>query len=541
MSINSLDQRTKNMSISDNDSDDNNWSDCGGDDDFDEELSNVQCLFCSHCEQNVDQLLSHLSHEHDFNFKSIVARLHLEFYDYIKFINYIRVNKPTPEQLTVNFNVNLLKDNGLLKPIIEDDLFLQYDIEELVANNGEEHEEEQVSEVQRLNTQLGIAEERARLAEEFLERTIDDLGKCRKQLNKLLLGGGVDNDKVNGASKVNGKVNVDSNGHSTNASHTGDHEAYFSSYSHYSIHEEMLKDTVRTLAYQSFVMDNPRLFDGARVMDVGCGTGILSMFASRGGAREVIAVDFSEIAYQAMDVVKENQLDKQIRVVRGKAEDVDIKGKIDIIVSEWMGYFLLFESMLDTVIYCRDNYLSESGCIYPDKCNITIAALDDSDLYADKMHYWDDVYGFKMSAMRSMTILEPLIEVVQKDKLISHPFVLKEFDLMKISVSDLELEEDFSLKVTRDGTLSALVGYFDIDFETKLDNPVHFSTSPSAVPTHWKQTVFFLKQPITVKEGDCVQGRLSCKKNLKDTRSLDIDITIDVDDTTSYCQSYCMS
>jgi hypothetical protein len=30
--------------------------------------------------------------------------------------------------------------------------------------------------------------------------------------------------------------------------------------------------------------------------------------------------------------------------------------KVDIIVSEWMGYFLFYESMLDTVIYSR--YLS---------------------------------------------------------------------------------------------------------------------------------------------------------------------------------------
>jgi hypothetical protein len=47
------------------------------------------------------------------------------------------------------------------------------------------------------------------------------------------------------------------------------------------IHEDMLKDTVRTRAYQSAIMNNPHLFKDKVVLDVGCGTGILSMFAAK--------------------------------------------------------------------------------------------------------------------------------------------------------------------------------------------------------------------------------------------------------------------
>ena len=56
---------------------------------------------------------------------------------------------------------------------------------------------------------------------------------------------------------------------------------YFDSYAHFGIHEEMLKDEVRTLTYRNSMYHNKHLFKDKIVLDVGCGTGILSMFAAK--------------------------------------------------------------------------------------------------------------------------------------------------------------------------------------------------------------------------------------------------------------------
>jgi methylase of polypeptide subunit release factors len=72
------------------------------------------------------------------------------------------------------------------------------------------------------------------------------------------------------------------------------------------IHEEMLKDKVRTKTYMNSIVQNKHLFRGKVVLDVGCGTGILSMFAAKAGARKVYAIECAGIAKAAQAIVEAN-------------------------------------------------------------------------------------------------------------------------------------------------------------------------------------------------------------------------------------------
>ena len=191
---------------------------------------------------------------------------------------------------------------------------------------------------------------------------------------------------------------------------------YFDSYSHHGIHEEMLKDEVRTRTYQTAILNNKHLFENKIILDVGCGTGILSMFAVQAGAKHVYAVDCSSIIEQAKKIVSDNGMSNKITLIQGKVEEITLPDNIthvDIIVSEWMGYFLLYESMLNTVLYARDKWLNPTeGIVFPDKAVMYLCAAEDEQMKYERIDFWDNVYGFDMSALKEVALKEPVVDIV---------------------------------------------------------------------------------------------------------------------------------
>ena len=87
----------------------------------------------------------------------------------------------------------------------------------------------------------------------------------------------------------------------------------------------MIQDKVRTASYAKFILTSQELFQDAVVLDVGCGTGILSLFAARAGAKRVFAVDASDIAEKAERIVKANSFDHVITCVNWTVSSVQVE------------------------------------------------------------------------------------------------------------------------------------------------------------------------------------------------------------------------
>merc|ERR1712190_215296 len=102
----------------------------------------------------------------------------------------------------------------------------------------------------------------------------------------------------------------------------------------------------------------------------------------------------SSIVDHAKQIVKDNKLDDVVTIIRGKVEEISLPegvDKVDIIISEWMGYCLFYESMLDTVLYARDKWLAPNGLMMPDKARMWMVGIEDGDYMAEKINFWDNV------------------------------------------------------------------------------------------------------------------------------------------------------
>jgi len=289
------------------------------------------------------------------------------------------------------------------------------------------------------------------------------------------------------------------------------------------------------------IVQNKHLFKDKIVLDVGCGTSILSMFAVKAGAKHVIGVDMSTIIEKAKEIVEVNGMSDKITLLQGKMEEVELPfPKVDIIISEWMGYFLLYESMLDTVLYARDKYLASNGLIFPDKATIFMAGIEDGEYKDEKIGFWDNVYGFDYSPLKHTALTEPLVDTVEIKAVVTDPTAVLTLDLYTCTTKDLAFASPFTLDVRRNDFVHALIAWFDIDF-TACHKPIRFSTGPHTKYTHWKQTVFYLREVLTVQQGEQIRGVLENKPNDKNKRDLDVKISyqLQTDDPTRNAQGSC--
>mmetsp|Transcript_77390 Transcript_77390/g.179423 ORF Transcript_77390/g.179423 Transcript_77390/m.179423 type:complete len:381 (-) Transcript_77390:87-1229(-) len=300
---------------------------------------------------------------------------------------------------------------------------------------------------------------------------------------------------------------------------------YFNSYAHFGIHEDMLKDQVRTGSYLKAIANSKHLFEGKTVLDVGSGTGILCLFAAKAGARRCIGIECSDIADFASQIATDNGFGDIITYVRGKVEEVELPvQQVDIIISEWMGYFLIYESMLDSVLFARDKWLVPGGHLFPDHARLYMAAIEDADYKEEKIGFWSHVWGFDFSPMQQLAMQEPISDTVEETAIATDVTCILELDLRTCRREELDFLSSYSLQVQRKDFLHALVVWFDVTFRASSP-PVVLSTAPGKAATHWKQTVLYLEEAVVAETGDKLFGMIAVRKTLRNPRDLDVKVS----------------
>jgi predicted RNA methylase len=134
-------------------------------------------------------------------------------------------------------------------------------------------------------------------------------------------------------------------------------------YAEFEVHRTMICDRVRTEAFRRAIDSVVR--PGDIVLDVGAGSGILSVFAARAGAARVYALERTSAAVLAQELSAANGVAEIVQVIHGDVIDVEPPERVDVIVSEWLGGFGIDEGMLVPVIVARDRWLKPGGVMIP--------------------------------------------------------------------------------------------------------------------------------------------------------------------------------
>lgn len=542
------------------------WDDWGEDDDNDggENDKPFMCLFLDSQFSSCSELFEHCRLAHKFDFDGIRKELGLDFYGSFKLINYVRsqvaenrcwscglacqshqdIQNHVHETVKLKDIKPLWDDDKYLKPFMQDDPLLYS------FNEDEEGEDNHMTldDQEELMRDLRNIDEMCIEDTDTLEKYAHGYGEngakevastCSSHENvgnssKMEMVNGDSEERVGSSdgkpsdkhSKVSLMNLVDNDIKKANAN-------YFGAYSSFGIHREMISDKVRMDAYSQAILKNPSLMTGAVVMDVGCGTGILSLFAAKTGASRVIAIEASEkMASVATQIAKENglwrctegnnQYTGVMEVVQGMVEEIDksiqIKPhSVDVLLSEWMGYCLLYETMLSSVLFARDKWLKPGGAILPDTASIYAAGFGKG---GTSLPFWEEVYGFNMSCVGKELVQDaakfPIVDVVDEKDLVTDAVLLQTFDLATMKPDEVDFTASIELEpksiclannstelTSKTTWCYGVVLWFDTGFTPRFckETPSVLSTSPYTPKTHWSQTIFTFLEPIAMAPG----------------------------------------
>ncbi|XP_015076982.1 probable histone-arginine methyltransferase 1.3 [Solanum pennellii] len=290
---------------------------------------------------------------------------------------------------------------------------------------------------------------------------------------------------------------------------------YFHYYGQLLHQQNMLQDFIRTGTYYAAVIENRADFLGRVVVDVGAGSGILSLFAAQAGAKHVYAIEASEMAEHAKKLIAGNpSLNERITVIKGKVEEVELPVKADILISEPMGTLLVNERMLESYVIARDRFLVPNGKMFPAVGRIHVAPFSDEYLYleiANKAIFWQQqsYFGVDLTPLQRSAyegyFSQPVVDAFDPRLLVA-PAISHAINFTLIKEEDLyEIEIPLKFACSVSTRIHGLACWFDVLFNGSTV-PRWLTTAPGAPTTHWYQLRCVLSQPLYVMPGQEITG-----------------------------------
>jgi SAM-dependent methyltransferase len=271
----------------------------------------------------------------------------------------------------------------------------------------------------------------------------------------------------------------------------------------------MLQDQKRCETYREAILEAVR--PGCSVLDIGAGTGILSLFAVQAGAQKVYAVERTSIAEFARQMVKINGAEEWVEVIQGEMETVELPEKVDVIVSELLGHLGVDENLLPPMLIARDRWLKPRGRILPGRVSTWMAPVEDKKMEQDLVFWRSRPYGMDLSLIAYAVAQEVhrRRKDIRMDHLLAEPRRLWTTDLYAHSTdkAHLPFQASLSFLATRQGSFSALAGWFCAEF----DNRLILTNAPSAPDTHWGRVTFSLERPKKVHPGTEIMVEFTCE------------------------------
>jgi type I protein arginine methyltransferase len=256
--------------------------------------------------------------------------------------------------------------------------------------------------------------------------------------------------------------------------------------------------------------------------------------------------------------VASNGLSDKIEVIQSAVEDLELPCQVDIIISEWMGYFLLRESMLDSVLRARNKWLKPEGAMFPSNATMYFSAITNEsdrenkmDDYMGSLREWNvfidemkEYYNVDMGVIEKSYIQEQsefhiyssLWTELSSEHVIGQPVIVKRFDLNTCTIEEVQGVDStpYSVNVPFPIRVSGFAGWFTVDFAGSVGTPaqkrITLSTGPEMGYTHWGQQVFYLKNAIDCTPDTTISGDLALVRQDTNKRLYNLLLSVKVDD-----------